>query len=774
MSILRVTNISGDSLWLRDLYTTLSVDETRTIKRTSAEMGDMIGLQELISENLVTVDIDLEDYEAPSELIAVWPLGLNWRPNVATVGDLPTEKNREGDTRLVSATLEMWVWDGSSWSLVSGGGGSGSVTSIDASGGSTGLTFSGGPVVTAGVLTLGGVLAVGSGGTGATSAAGAQTNLDVPSRSGAGASGTWSIDISGTAASATNVAGGALNELMYQTAAGATSFISAPTVSNTVLKWNGTAFVWAFANGGTVKSVDVSGGTTGISFSGGPVTTTGTLVMSGTLAVANGGTGASTAADARTNLDVPSRSGADATGTWGINISGTAADLAGGSANQIVYQTSANNTSFISTPTASSLFLQWDGNNYVWTSVATGGTVTSVDASGGSTGLGFAGGPITSTGTLTLAGILNLANGGTGANSAAGARTNLDVPTRSGGDATGTWAIDITGNAATADTATNLANGSANQLVFQSGAGTTSFASAPGAGITYLQYDGSNFNWTAIPGSIVPLNYSQTKGTPVTVNTGSSFPVTVVSTTLTTNGNPVQIIVSGEANPLSAGGWGLVSIYRDNVEIGNHIQYESSAGNENNPFALQVVDTPSAGTYVYSLKVKNLTANTQFGESSGPVITAVELGSGVTGGGAPTNAQYVTLATDAALTDERVLAVSADLTLTDGGAGGNATLGFAEYSPTHEAYDTLAHEIVESNYQEYAYASGNVSSITYWTSSAKTLKIRETLYTYNVDDTVNTVTAVQYDGSGTATAQLSSTYSYNPDGTIASIETVRT
>lgn len=46
--------------------------------------------------------------------------------------------------------------------------------------------------------------------------------------------------------------------------------------------------------GGTVTSVDVSGGTTGISFSGGPVTTSGTITMAGTLNVANGGTGATT------------------------------------------------------------------------------------------------------------------------------------------------------------------------------------------------------------------------------------------------------------------------------------------------------------------------------------------------------------------------------------------------------------------------------------------------------------------------------------------------
>lgn len=42
------------------------------------------------------------------------------------------------------------------------------------------------------------------------------------------------------------------------------------------------------------------------------------------------------------------------------------------------------------------------------------GTVTSVNASGGTTGLTFSGGPITSTGTLTLAGTLGIPNGGTG------------------------------------------------------------------------------------------------------------------------------------------------------------------------------------------------------------------------------------------------------------------------------------------------------------------------------------------------------------------------
>lgn len=47
----------------------------------------------------------------------------------------------------------------------------------------------------------------------------------------------------------------------------------------------------AAVGGGTVTSIDASGGTTGLSFSGGPVTTSGTLTLAGTLLPANGGTG---------------------------------------------------------------------------------------------------------------------------------------------------------------------------------------------------------------------------------------------------------------------------------------------------------------------------------------------------------------------------------------------------------------------------------------------------------------------------------------------------
>ena len=96
-------------------------------------------------------------------------------------------------------------------------------------------------------------------------------------------------------ASATNLSDGSANSIPYQTASGSTSFIAAPGAAGLLLKWNGSSFEWGTVSGaGTVTSVNASGGTTGMTFTGGPITGGGTLTLSGTLNVANGGTGATT------------------------------------------------------------------------------------------------------------------------------------------------------------------------------------------------------------------------------------------------------------------------------------------------------------------------------------------------------------------------------------------------------------------------------------------------------------------------------------------------
>lgn len=66
-----------------------------------------------------------------------------------------------------------------------------------------------------------------------------------------------------------------------------------------------TAFVKAqgyTTNVGTVTSVAFSGGTTGLAVTGSPITGSGTITLTGTLGVANGGTGGTSQATARTGL----------------------------------------------------------------------------------------------------------------------------------------------------------------------------------------------------------------------------------------------------------------------------------------------------------------------------------------------------------------------------------------------------------------------------------------------------------------------------------------
>jgi len=61
------------------------------------------------------------------------------------------------------------------------------------------------------------------------------------------------------ATSATNVAGGTTNQVVYQSGAGATAFVAAPTISGTVLGWNGSQITWVAAPAAT-SATNISGG----------------------------------------------------------------------------------------------------------------------------------------------------------------------------------------------------------------------------------------------------------------------------------------------------------------------------------------------------------------------------------------------------------------------------------------------------------------------------------------------------------------------------------
>jgi hypothetical protein len=156
-------------------------------------------------------------------------------------------------------------------------------------------------------------------------------------------------------------------------------------------------------------------------------------------------------------------------------------------------------------------------------------------------------------------------------------------------------------------------------------AGTTPTNVIPG----YYYWDGSKWNGLVDQGALnsfsgfVP-NYAQSNASRVTnVTTNGTI---IVSQTITTSGRPIQIIASGDANPLTNGGWCQLQLYRDGTAIGKKIQAESSASNENVPYCLNYIDNPTAGTYTYSVKAVNISSAFDFGEADGNQITLLELG----------------------------------------------------------------------------------------------------------------------------------------------------
>ena len=108
-----------------------------------------------------------------------------------------------------------------------------------------------------------------------------------------------------------------------------------------------------------------------------------------------------------------------------------------------------------------------------WTTVSGTGTVTSVDVSGGTTGLTYSGGPVTTSGTVTMAGTLAVANGGTGLTTTP-ANGALDI-----GNGTG-----FTRTTLTAGSNITITNGAGSISIASTGGGGT-----PGGSTTQVQYN---------------------------------------------------------------------------------------------------------------------------------------------------------------------------------------------------------------------------------------------------------------------------------------------
>lgn len=227
------------------------------------------------------------------------------------------------------------------------------------------------------------------------------------------------------------------------------------------------------------------------------------------------------------------------------------------------------------------------------------GTVTSVNASGGTTGLSFSGGPITTSGTLTLAGGLVVSNGGTGASTLTlngilyGNGTSAIGATSAG--TTGTVLIGNTGSAPSFSALTGLA---VTSLSFGT-TGLTPNSATQGAitvAGTLAQANGGTGNTTYTDGQLLIGNSSGNGLTKATLTAGANVTIT--------NGNgSITIASSGGGGSGCTTSGSATSVLTDN----------GSGGCTSNPafqYSAGTATLGTAGSVVGSLALKNATSGT--------------------------------------------------------------------------------------------------------------------------------------------------------------------
>jgi hypothetical protein len=140
----------------------------------------------------------------------------------------------------------------------------------------------------------------------------------------------------------------------------------------------------------------------------------------------------------------------------------------------------------------------------------------------------------------------------------------------------------------------------------------------------------SGTNGTSGISNIYSSNYIQVNAPSIIVASASTAILATAS--ITTSGNAVQIIASGDANPVTSGivdsVWGRLRIYRDGLAVSPIVQFESKNHNVNVPYSLNYIDNPSVGVHVYTLRLEGNVSGSdfQFGEASGPSLSIYELG----------------------------------------------------------------------------------------------------------------------------------------------------
>jgi hypothetical protein len=306
---------------------------------------------------------------------------------------------------------------------------------------------------------------------------------------GTGASGTWNISITGNAATVTNgvvTTGSYADPTWITSLAGSkvTGNISgnAANVTGTVAIINGgtgaTSAAAALTALGAYPASNPSGYTTNLgtvtSVATGTGLTGGTITTSGTISLANTAVTAGSYTTANITVDAQGRITAASSGSGGVTSFNTRTGAVTLSSGDVTGALSYTPPQPNGTGASGTWGISITGNAATITSQANSATITASVAANASQ-IVLRDGSGDDFRRYGFAQYFNMSHGVSGAtgdtvfysstddyirkNNATGFRASLNVPTRTGGDASGTWGISITGNAGNASSITNAVGG---------------------------------------------------------------------------------------------------------------------------------------------------------------------------------------------------------------------------------------------------------------------------------------------------------------------------
>ena len=269
--------------------------------------------------------------------------------------------------------------------------------------------------------------------------------------------------------------------------------------------------------------------------------------------------------------DILGNSSGSSASPQGTTLSSIIDTAMGSTVGNILYRSTGGWTSLTPGTIGQVLQTQGAGAAPIWGSTTGTGTVTSINASGGTTGFSFSGGPVTTSGTLTLTGTLGTANGGTNLTSftsggavyatSSSALTTGTLPVASGGTGAATLTGYIKGSGTSAFTAAatipntditglgTMSTQNANSVSITGGTATLTSVSLTSGTITATPSNGTDITNKDYVDSVAQgLNFHQACNYATTADLGTVLynnGTSGVNATLTNAGTQATLVIDG-------------------------------------------------------------------------------------------------------------------------------------------------------------------------------------------------------------------------------------